>query len=183
MIDIGQPASLRIHFSAGDRNEVDIVDADIADRARRNAALAILAAPAVDKIDQRIADALDRRHIQFHRASLVVKAPCTEFERALVRYRRIFDTECECANALTMLACEALRKRILFGIDDEIDVALAVQGHILVTMASDRGKTHLLEQGTECFGVRRCILDELETIGPHRVVPRLKLHVCLLSMT
>ena len=37
-----------------------------------------------------------------------------------------------------------------------------------------------LEQRAERSGIRRGVLDELETVGAHRVVPRRELHLALL---
>jgi hypothetical protein len=57
VIDVGEPVPRRILRRAGNRLEVDVVDADVADLAGRGT---VLAAPAVDEIDHRVADALDR---------------------------------------------------------------------------------------------------------------------------
>jgi hypothetical protein len=61
VVDVGEPVPRRILRRAGNRLEVDVVDADVADFARRRA---VLAAPAVDEIDHRVADALDRRDVE-----------------------------------------------------------------------------------------------------------------------
>ena len=48
-----------------------------------------------------------------------------------------------------MLTCERLRKAVVLGVDDEIDVALPVQGHVLAAMTGNDRKSHLLEQGSQ----------------------------------
>ncbi len=110
MVDVGQAMAFRIGKRARNSDKIDIVDADVANRAERNSFFAILAAPAVNEINQRIADALDRWNIQFHRTSLVVETPRAQFQRALVSVCRIVDTKRDRANRRTMLARKALRK-------------------------------------------------------------------------
>jgi hypothetical protein len=77
-------------------------------------------------------------------------------------------------------AREALRERIRLGVDDEVDVALTIQRHVLVTMPRDRGEAHLFEQLAERLRIGRGVFDELEAVGADGVIPRLNLHVCLL---
>jgi hypothetical protein len=77
-------------------------------------------------------------------------------------------------------AREALPERIRLGIDDEVDFTLAVQGHVLGTVARDGAKAHLFEQLAHRLRVRRGELDELEAVGAHWVFPRGELHGRLL---
>ena len=161
VVDVGEAVADRVRVRAGDRLEVDVIDADVADGARLRA---VLAAPAVDEVDQRIADALDRRDVQLHRAGLVVEAPCAEFQRVLVRLRGILHAERDRADRRAVQAREALRERIGFGVDDEVDVA-AVHRHVLVAVARDRGETHPFEQLSERFRVRCRVFDEFEAVG------------------
>ena len=173
VVDVGEAVADRVRVRAGDRLEVDVIDADVADGARLRA---VLAAPAVDEVDQRIADALDRRDVQLHRAGLVVEAPCAEFQRVLVRLRGILHAERDRADRRAVQAREALRERIGFGVDDEVDVALAVHRHVLVAVARDRGETHPFEQLSERFRVRCRVFDEFEAVGADGVVPVRDLH-------
>ncbi len=57
-----------------------------------------------------------------------------------------------------------------FGIDDEVDFALTVQGHVLALVPGDRREAHLREQVAKKRRIGRRIFDELEPVGPHRVV-------------
>ena len=75
-----------------------------------------------------------------------------------------------------MLAREALRKGVGFGIDDEIDLPLSVQGDLLVAVAGDGRKAHALEQLSHRHGIGRRIFDELEARSAHRVFPLIAGH-------
>ena len=57
----------------------------------------------------------------------------------------------------------------MFRIDDEIDVALIVQRHVLRTVARDRRQPHALEQPAQQFRIGRGVLDEFESVGAHRI--------------
>ena len=178
VVDVRQAMADGVGDGAGNGDEVDVIDADVADAARCGGAFLVgaLAAPAVDEVQQGIAHALDGGDVELHRAGFIVEAPGAQFQRAAVHKGRVVDADGDGAHGRAVMAGKTLRERILFGIDDEIDVALAVQGHILVAVARDGREAHVLEQLAQCFWVWCCILDELETIGTHRVIPRLKLH-------
>ncbi|MGF6551002.1 hypothetical protein QFZ96_006073 [Paraburkholderia youngii] len=148
---------------------------DVTDAVRRRA---VLAAPAVDEIDQRIAYAFDRRDVQLHRAGLVVESPGTFFERLAVGLRGVLHAKRNRADRRAMQAREALRERMLLRVDDEIDVALTIQRHVLVTMSRNGGETHPFEQFAERFRVRRRVFDEFEAVGADRIFPSRNLH-CL----
>jgi hypothetical protein len=64
---------------------------------------------------------------------------------------------------------ETLREAVGLGVDDEIDVSLAMEGDILAAMAGDPLETHLFEKGPQFLGLGRGIFDELEAIGAHWV--------------
>jgi hypothetical protein len=68
-------------------------------------------------------------------------------------------------------ARKALGEAVGFGVDDEVDLALPVQQHVLVAVAGDGHEAHALEQRAHRGRVRRGVLDELEAVGAHRVVP------------
>ncbi len=59
-----------------------------------------------------------------------------------------------------------------FGIHDEIHFALAIERDRLGSMARDRAKTHLLEQGVELGDIGGRVFDEFETIGTDGVSPK-----------
>src|SRR5690606_19098549 len=65
------------------RFKIDVVDTDVA-----NAAMPILTLPAVNEINQRIADTLDGGNIQLHGAAARVKSPGAQLEGPLVCFAR-----------------------------------------------------------------------------------------------
>jgi len=67
-------------------------------------------------------------------------------------------------------AGEVLRERARLGVDDEVDIALLVEQHVLVAVPGDRLEAHALEQLAERLGSARRVLDELEAVGLDRVV-------------
>ena len=84
--------------------------------------------------------------------------------------------ECDRADARPVLAREALREGIGLGVDDEVDLPLAIQQHVLVAVPRNRLEAHALEDGAHGGGVGCGVLDELEAVGAHRVVPGGELH-------
>jgi len=68
-----------------------------------------------------------------------------------------------------MLAREPLRQAVGFGVDDEIDLTLPVQGNVLRSMPRHAAESHGFEQLTELGGIRRRVFDELESVGCQRV--------------
>src|SRR5688572_21761761 len=80
VVDVGEAVALGIEFSARERLEIDVIETDIADVARLGAGFA---APAVDEVDQRIADALDRRDVELAWRRVPGVAPGTQRDRAL----------------------------------------------------------------------------------------------------
>ena len=99
---------------------------------------AVLAAPAIDQVDQRIADALDRRDVQFPGPAWSVEAPGAQLHRAFVGACGVVHAKRDRADARAVQPREALRERVRLGVDDEVDLALAVQRDVLVAMARDR---------------------------------------------
>src|SRR6185503_12097730 len=94
---------------ARQRLEVDVVEADVADLALGRA---VLAAPAVDEIDQRVAHALDRRDVELPRPGLVREAPRAEAGGARVRARRVLHAKGDRAYARAVHPREALCERV-----------------------------------------------------------------------
>jgi hypothetical protein len=74
VIDVPQAVARWVERRAGQGLEVDIEEADVADLALLRA---VLAAPAVDEIDERVADALDRRNVELARTGVPGISPGT----------------------------------------------------------------------------------------------------------
>ena len=70
-----------------------------------------------------------------------------------------------------MQARKALGKRIGLGVDDEVDLALAVERDVLVPVARHRFESHGFKGTAHDGRLRCCVFDELEAVGAHRVVP------------
>src|ERR1051326_1907261 len=72
-----------------------------------------------------------------------------------------------------MLLREARAVAARLGIDDEVDLALAVQRHRFRAMAADGAKAHLLEERMQLRHIRRGVFDEFESVGADGIVPEL----------
>jgi hypothetical protein len=58
-------------------------------------------------------------------------------------------------------------------VDDEVDVALPVQQHVLAAVSGNKTEAHLLEQRLQQARRRRGELDEFEAHQAHRVVEQI----------
>jgi len=65
---------------------------------------------------------------------------------------------------------KALREAVVFGIDDEVDVAQPVQGHILRAVARHRREPHGVEQPAQIFRLWRRVFDEFESVRLHGIL-------------
>ena len=93
-----------------------------------------------------------------------------KLDRALEGLRRILHPKRHRADRRTVLARERLRKAVGLGIDDEVDVALPMQRHVLAAMAGDDRESQLFEQRAQQLGIGGRVFDELESVGAHRIV-------------
>jgi hypothetical protein len=64
---------------------------------------------------------------------------------------------------------EGLGEAVRLGVEQEIDIALAIKRHILGAMTGDRLETQLDEERGKFGRFGRGIFDELEPVGPHRI--------------
>ena len=166
VVDVGEARARRMLVDAGQRDEVDVVDRHIASGVGGRARIA------VDEVDQRIADALDRGNVEFHRPRTVGDAPRALLDRLVVRGGGIRHAEGDGADRRAVHARERLREGIRLGVDDEVDVPLPIEQHILRPMPRDRREAHLLEQVAKRGRIGRRVLDELEAVGSERVFPK-----------
>ena len=118
--------------------KVDVIKADVANVACLRA---VFAAPLVNKVDDRIANSLDGRDVQFARPRSVRIAPGAEGNSAFVRRLGIAHPKRNCAYAGAVLARKALGKRIRLGINDEVDAPLTVQRDVFAPVLGLQTKT------------------------------------------
>ena len=180
VVDIAQARTLVVYVVCRgfriDGHKIHIINVDVA-----YAAL-LFAAPAVYQINQRIAYAFDGGYVQFHRATARRHAPCTQFNRALIRLLGIVHAKSDGTHRWAMQTRKALGKRIGLGIDDEIDVALAVEGDVFVAVAGNGFEAHLLEDFAHGHWVWGGVFDEFKAICAHWIVPSFKSHFDFLCL-
>ena len=156
MVDSREAGADGRAFGVADRDEIDVVDS--------------LVAIAVDQIDRAAADTLDRWDVELHRPDWTGMSLGAEFDRPCARLCGIAHAKADGAYARSVHLGEGLGEAVGLRVDDEIDVALAVERHRLRTVAGDRSEAHPLEQGRKLAGIGGCVLDELEAVGTHGVV-------------
>src|SRR5437762_7185383 len=143
--------------------EVDVVD---------GIAVGILGIT-VDKVDERVADALDRRNVELAGASRILHAPRAALDQFPIGAGRVAHAERHRTHARAVAAREILRERARLGVEDEVDVALLIECDILMAVLRDALEAEPLEPRAERPWGGRGIFDELETVGLDRVVPLL----------
>ena len=142
--------------------EVDVVD---------GVAVGVLGI-AIDEVDERVADAFDRRDVELTGADVRLHAPGAALNQSFIRRRGVAHAERHRANARPVAPREVLRKGARLGVDDEVHVALLVERDVLVPVARDALEAEALEERAERLRIGRRVLDELEAVGLDRVVPR-----------
>src|SRR5439155_15452940 len=98
VVDGRKPRSLRLWIDVGQRHEVDVVD-------RYTGSVAAIA---VDQIDERISDALDRGDVELHRTGMGLDAPRALLGQFLISVSRILDPKRHRANRGAVHARKAL---------------------------------------------------------------------------
>jgi len=164
VIDHLQPVAARVAVDAVDEVEIDVVD--------RFAFL-----EAIDQVERRAADALDRRQAQLHRPGRQLDRLRAELQRARVGGVRVLDPERQAARGRAVLGGEIGRQAVRLAIDDEVDRALAKERDVLRAVARDLGEAEQREHALERARRRRGELDELESHQAHRVVEEIG-HAC-----
>ena len=124
----------------------------------------------IHQVDERAADALDARDVEFHGAGALRAGLGTEAQGAPVGRRGVAHAKRHGAGRGAVGAREPLREGFGLGVDDEVDLALAVQRDVLGAVLRDRGETEPLEQRAQQLRVGRGVFDELESVRAHGVV-------------
>jgi hypothetical protein len=168
VVDIRQSVTFRIKFRSRQWLEIHVVEADVADVAFL---LAAFAAPAVDEVDNGVPDTLDRGNVQLARTGGAGVAPSAQRDCSFVGCLRVLHAKGDRADAGPVQTSEPLGEGIRLRIDDVIDAALAVEDYVLVAVPGNRSKTEALEERAHRLGVWGGVLDELEAVRTHGVVP------------
>ena len=168
MIDIGQTCADRVLIHTWNGYKVNVVDAD---------ALAVFIQIAIHQIHQRAANAFNCRNLQFHRAcarSHRLGAHRHEFGKSI---GCIFDAKRHRIGAGAMLIGKGFGLAARLGVQNKIDLSLAVQSHIFTAVARNGGKTERFKQRAQFFRLIGSVFNEFKTIRTDGVVP--SMHVCL----
>ena len=160
VIDGGQALAVRTALGALDGREIDVVDRSIT--------------VAVDEIDEAAADAFDGRDVELHRPRRTRDRLGAELDGPGVGPARILDAKRHGAHRGAVHPGEGLGEAVGLGIDDEIDIALAIEGDILGTMPGEGAEAEALEKRAELAYVGRRVFDEFESVGAHRVVEAIR---------
>src|SRR5262249_47509517 len=116
MIDRFEADAGRVLTDPRQRHEIDLIN---------GAARTI----PIDEVDEAAADPLDRRDVEFHRPDTACNRFGAPFYRAVIGRRRVGDAKRDGAYAGTVKPREALRETLGLGVDDEVDIPLAVERH------------------------------------------------------
>ncbi|MNC35786.1 hypothetical protein D3C75_842810 [compost metagenome] len=156
VVDQLEAGTLRMTVDALDEFEVDVVD---------RAAFA----ETVDQVDRRTADALDRRQAQLHRPGGAVYRLGAQLQGAGVGLVGVLHPEGHAAGRRAVLGGEVGGEALRLLVEDQVDVALAVQVHVLGAVGGDLGEAHHGEDGFQGVRRRGGEFDELEAHQAHRV--------------
>ena len=156
VVDDLQARALGVAVHAFDELEVDVVD-------RR------AFAEAVDQVQRRTADALDRRQAQFHRPGgnldgLGAQGQCTGI--GLVG---VLHAEGHAAHGGPVFSGEVGGLALGLVVEDQVDLALAIQVHVLGTVGGHLGEAHGGEHRLKDVGGGGGEFDELEAHQAHGV--------------
>ena len=138
---------------AVDEFEVDVVDA-----------LAVF--KTVDQVQRRAANALDRRQAQLHDAGRNVHRLRAHFQRAAIGFVRVFHTKRHAAGTRAMLGGKVGRIALGFAVDDEVDVALAVQIDVLERCLATNVKPSCFISGSSTPGLGEANSTNSNPINP-----------------
>jgi hypothetical protein len=160
MIDDRHPGPRRMAIDSRQIGEIDVVDRQIV-------------AIAVDKVDNRAADAPYRGQAQLHRPGLRFHRLGAARQHFGIGLVRILHPEPHAAGGGAVFGREIGGGRSGFVIGDEIDLALPPQIDILGAMTGDMHKAHRRENGFQQAALGRAKLDELEAIEANGVLEKI----------
>ena len=94
-------------------------------------------------------------------------------DRPLIGLGRVGDAKRDRAHRRAVQPGKGLRETFGFRIQDEVGVALLVEGHVFRAVARRGDKPHALEQCRQRLRVGAGVFDKLKPVRPHRVVPQI----------
>ena len=103
----------------------------------------------VDQVDAAAADPFYGRDIQFHGPGIALYSLSTQVERSSIGPGRVLYPECDGADGRSVLVGELLGKAVRLCVDDEVDVSLRMQAHILAAVFCRCRETHLFKQAAK----------------------------------
>ena len=156
VVDELQARPHRMTLHAFDEIEVDVID-------RR-----ALTKP-VDQVQRRTANALDCRQTQLHRARGDFNRLRAQLQRTVVGFLRILDPKRHTAHRRAVLSREVGGDAVGLAVEDEIDLTLTIERHVLGAVIGNFGETHDLEHGFKDVRGRRGEFDEFKAHQAHRV--------------
>ncbi len=132
VIDISEANAYRLRINAWNRAKIDIVDRVIA--------------IAVDEVDQRTANTFDGWNAKLHRTGTGLDGLGAIGDEMGHGVSDIMDAKRNGIGAGAMNAPETLSLTIGLGIENKVDAALTVEGHVFAAVSGDRSKAELFEQ-------------------------------------
>src|ERR1700722_13932531 len=116
MIDAGKTGHLAIDGHL-ERAEIDVIDGGLAGT--------------IHQVDERAADALDARDVEFHGTRALRAGTRSELKRASIGKRGIPHAKGHGTGAWTVCARKSLGEGVRLRVDDEVDVSLSVTRDVL----------------------------------------------------
>ena len=103
----------------------------------------------VDEVHHRAADAADRRDGELARAGALLEELGAEGGGALDGGGGVLDAQADVADADAVREVGRVGEALALGVDDEVDAALAVEGHVLRDVAAGLAEAHAVEEADE----------------------------------
>ena len=157
VVDVIEADALRLRVGLAEPLEIDIVD-----RAFR--------AVAVDEIDLQAADSLDAQDLELVGTDLRLDGLGAHGKSTVIGVSGIGHPERHGRRGRAVLGREALREGAGLRVDDEVDVALAIERDVLRAVFRDHAEAHDLEQAIQRLRIGMAELHELEAVGSHGVL-------------
>ena len=135
----------------------------------------------VNQVQRRAANAFDGRQPQLHRAGGNVDRLGTQRQRAVVGVVRVLDPKRHAAGTGPVFGGKVGRHAVGFTVDDEVDLPLAVQHHVLGPVFGHQREAHALEHRLQQARRGGRKLHKFKAHQAHRVVAYVCHGVCPLK--